>query len=243
MINQTWEQFEKKINNETLTLIPVGSIEQHGLHAPLGTDLIIAESFAKFGSHVPNTIIGPTIPVGISEYHRHFSGTLWVRPETLKEYVGEIIKCFIYHGINKIILVNAHGGNIEPLKEMARYINMEENINIVVWTWFESIEKKLINIYGERPPLHADEAETSLLSAIAPDLIIKDRLEESARLASKEWGKFYEGTMVSQEVKDFSKSGATGNPSEFDIEVGENIFKEACLNLEKLIKYMQSEKV
>ncbi len=240
MLEKTWRQMKDEIDQNTVVIIPVGSIEQHGLHAPLGTDLIIAKALAEKVESYQNTIIGPAVPVGVAEYHRHFTGTLWVKPEILKDYVGEIVKSFSYHGWRKVIIVNGHGGNREPLKELARYLKMEEKINMVVWTWFESIENEIIKIFGHRPPLHADQAETAMLMAIAPELIVEEQLEESFKQGSKVWGQYYAGTMVSQEVRDFSKSGATGDPTATDIENGKKMLIKSTENLKELIDYLIS---
>ena len=240
MKTQSWKDIENKITNRTVAIIPVGSIEQHGLHAPLGTDYLIAEGLADTAKDYDNVILTPPIPVGVAEYHRHFAGTLWVSPTTLKSYVGEIINSFAFHGVNKVIIVNGHGGNREPLKEMARYLKMEKNIEVAVWTWFESIEKDIINMYGVRPPLHADETETAMLMSIAPETIQPELYEESAAGASDVWGKFFKGTMVSQEVKDFSRTGATGDPAKTDTELGKKMLELSKDNLKDLIEYMGS---
>lgn len=234
----SWKQVKEKISKQTVAVVPVGSVEQHGLHAPLGTDLIIAEAFATVADEHKDTLVLPPVPVGVAEYHRHFAGTMWVSTETLKQYVGDIINSLAFHGIEKIILVNGHGGNREPLKELARYKKMEDNLQVVVWTWFESIEKKIINMYGERPPLHADEAESSMLMTVAPELILKENLEDSSRGAAEQWCKFHNGTLISQEVRDFSESGATGDPVKIDAEKGKQMYDLSKENLWDLIDYM-----
>ncbi len=240
MKNQTWQQMKEKINKDTVALLPVGSVEQHGLHAPMGTDLIIAQSLAS--TQKENAVVVPGVPVGVSEYHRHFPGSLWVSPEALKLYVGDIVKSLLFQGIKKVIIVNGHGGNMGPLKEMGRYLEMDYDIRIVVWTWFEGIEDKIIEMYGERPPLHADEVETSMLMAVAPELVIKENLKKSAAGASKRWGSFFNGTMVSLNVRDFSTTGATGNPGKANAEDGLKLLGYAREDLKQLINYISKNK-
>lgn len=235
---QTWKEVEGKINEKTVAVIPIGSIEQHGVHAPLGTDYFVADGFAKMIEENDNVLIIPTIPVGVAEYHRHFAGSLWVKPETLKNYIGEIIKSFAFHGVKKVIIVNGHGGNREPLKEMGRYLKFEEGIEVAVWTWFESIEKEIIDMFGVRPPLHADEAETAMLLNFVPEYVKPELYEESAAGSSEQWGKFYNGTMVSQEVRDFSKTGATGDPKKTDLSIGKKMLELSKENLQGLVNYM-----
>lgn len=236
----TWKQFEERATSRKVAVLPIGSIEQHGLHAPLGTDLYIAEGMAKTAENHEHAVLLPSIPVGVAEYHRHFAGSLWVRPETLKLYVGEIICSLADHGIRKIIIVNGHGGNREPLKEMARFLKKDHDIDVVVWTWFESIEKDIIEMYGHRPPLHADETETAMLAAIVPETIQQDQYAASAAGASPVWGKFHNGTMLSQVVKEFSETGATGDPSRTDPALGARMLELSRDSLKDLIDYMSA---
>lgn len=237
MKDVTWQQFKESVSDKKVAVLPIGSIEQHGLHAPLGTDLFIAEGLAKTAEGHENVMMLPSLPVGVAEYHRHFAGSLWVRPETLKQYVGEVIKSLAYHGVRKVIIVNGHGGNREPLKEMARYVMMEERVRIVVWTWFESIEPEIIRMYGRRPPLHADEAETAMLMALKPDSV-KPELYEASAQGAGEWGQIYRGTMISQVVRDFTPTGATGDPTKTDLKLGERMLELSKQNLRELIDYM-----
>jgi len=240
MITKTWKEVESEVTEDTVAIIPVGSIEQHGLHAPLGTDYFIADNLSKIVKNYENTLLIPPIPIGVADYHRHFSGSLWVKPETFKNYISEIIESMYFHGIKKVIFVNGHGGNREPLREVARHLEMEKDIKTIVWTWFESIEKEITNIFNFRPPFHASEAETSMLLNFTPQFIIKDNYLKSAEGSSNEWGKYYEGTIVSQEVRDFSQSGATGNPVNTDPEKGERMLELAGKNLKKLVDYVSS---
>lgn len=236
---QTWQDVFQKEANNMVALIPVGSLEQHGYHAPLGTDLFIAEFLAHRVLMEEDVVVLPSIPIGVSEYHRHFSGTLWTKPETFKQYIKEVSESLSYHGIKKIIFVNGHGGNRSPLGEVARYLRIEGVAYAVVWTWFESVQKEIISIFGELPPLHADEVETSLLMVVKEDLVKHEFLKKSAEGSSSEWGLFYKGTMVSQEVIDFSKSGATGNPEKASFEKGEKLLEELYSNLIDLVRWLR----
>lgn len=240
MINGTWESFERQVTNKSIALIPVGSIEQHGLHAPLGTDLLIAEAFAAKHKSEEHIFVLPSIPVGVSDYHRHFPGSLWVSSKTLVNYVGEIIQSLSYQKVKKIIIVNGHGGNIEPLRELARYQKKDFDVDVIVWTWFTAIENQIKDYFHYLPPLHADEVETSLLLAIAPQLIRQESLQKSEEEGSPNWGIYMQGNLISTVVKDFSKSGATGKPTRANIETGKMLFSLASENLTSLINEFRS---
>lgn len=239
MFKETWETFRKKINDNTIALLPLGSTEQHGYHAPLGTDLIIAEAFTSSFINDERVIVLPSIPISISDHHRHFPGTLWVSENTLRLYLSEILESLSYHGLNKVIIVNGHGGNMDPLKELAKNIKKDRNINVIVWTWFKAIEQQIIDYYHYLPPLHADELETSMLLAVSPDLIRRDRMKETEVNGSPIWGKYMNDVLVSTVVKDFSKSGSTGKPTLASEEIGRQFFKLSLDNLSELIDEFQ----
>lgn len=237
IIDCTWPELDRMNKKPILAVLPVGSVEQHGCHAPLGTDLMIAEAAAA-SIISERVLLLPAVPVGVSEYHRGFFGSLWVSPEVLKQYVGSIIRSLKYHGINNVLIVNGHGGNREPLREMARFLQLEGNYHIYVWTWFEAIEPQIIQMFGRRPPLHADEAETAMLMAVNEKAVQKDEFAESQKGSSPVWGKFQNGTLISQVVKDFSSSGATGDPTKTDIKQGKLMLKWSIENLNNFTDFV-----
>lgn len=239
MIDFTYRELQELAEKPLLAVIPIGSVEQHGLHAPLGTDLMLAEATA--GSiERERVVILPSIPVGVSEYHRDFFGTLWVPPEVLKSYVGSILKSLKFHGINHVLIINGHGGNREPLREMTRYLQLEGEFHIYIWTWYDAIDAEIRQLYGYRPPLHADEAESSMLLAVNEQAIRKDQLKASAEGSGEIWGVIFNGTLISQVVSDFSKTGATGDPTKTNLEHGNMMLDWSVENLRSLIEYIFS---
>ena len=235
MDKETWKTIQKKIAANPVALLPIGSIEQHGYHAPLGTDLIIAKAFAANFLNNERVIVLPAIPIGISDYHRHFPGTLWVSENTLRLYIGEIIESLKWQGITRVVVVNGHGGNNEPLKELAKNLKKDRDINVIIWTWFKAIEPEIIEYFHYLPPLHADELETSMLLAVAPDLIRNDCIQKTEAEGSLIWGKFINNVLISSVVKDFSKSGSTGRPTLASADIGRKFYELALANLTELI--------
>ena len=109
----TWTDVAETDTN--LALVPVGSTEQHGPHAPLGTDRYTAQAVATTAAETytaandREVVVAPAIPVGIAEEHRHFSGTLWVAPETFRSYVREVVSSLASHGFERVVR-SRHGG-------------------------------------------------------------------------------------------------------------------------------------
>jgi len=239
IIKHTWSTFDNAISKNTIGLLPIGSIEQHGLHAPIGTDLIIATAIAEEFEDKRDILLLPSIPIGVSIYHNDFPGTLWVSPDTLRNYINDIVNSLFSNGLQRIIIVNGHGGNIEPINELCMNVNNSFDNELVQWTWFRAIEKEIIKIFGYLPPLHADEVETSLILFLMPELVKTNQIVNSELNGSKQWGIFFGNTQISKRVELFSKSGSTGFPTNASFQIGEELFNAAKLSLEQLINFIQ----
>ena len=198
-----------------LALLPVGSTEQHGPHAPLGTDVLTAEAVARAGAdryadeHGDRPVVAPAVPVGVAEEHRAFAGTLWVSPDTFRAYVREIAQSLAGHGFDCLVLVNGHGGNADALREVAARLPRDGDARTVSFTWFEHVGGD-----GEDlPPMgHGGGRETALLRAVAPHLVREDRVDEARAGAAERWGEWVAGVDVAHDTEAFSENGVVGDP-------------------------------
>ncbi|SIS13392.1 creatinine amidohydrolase [Natronorubrum thiooxidans] len=111
----TWTEIDAI--DTTLVLFPVGSTEQHGPHAPLGTDTLNAETIADAAAerYDGTVVVTPAVPVGVAEEHSQFTGILWTSLSTFKAYVRDIARSLAHHGFDRLVLVNGHGGNTVAL--------------------------------------------------------------------------------------------------------------------------------
>ncbi|GAB7018713.1 creatininase family protein [Halostagnicola bangensis] len=222
-----------------LAIIPVGSTEQHGPHAPLGTDFITAESVAKEGVERfdGEVAIAPPIPVGIAEEHRHFSGTMWVSPDTFRAYVRESTMSLASHGFDRIVFVNGHGGNVDALREVASDISRSEDAYAVSFTWFEAVGEYASEM-GHGGPL-----ETALLSHIAPELVRTDRLEAARAEAAESWGEWVSHTNLAHDSAEFSENGVVGDPTQGEERLGEELLELAGTSLARLLEAIDGRDV
>jgi creatinine amidohydrolase len=235
----SWWQARQLFQSSKVALVPVGSTEQHGPHLPLGTDFLTAQALAQTVARELNLICTPVIPIGVSEHHRQFWGTLWVSPETLRRYMREIAHSLATHGVRRIVFVNGHGGNNAALQEICRELRAE-NIFAVLWAWWLDPEvQKLTNELFRSRGTHAGAIETSIVLAIDPSLVDRTQIEAAARGASEVFATTKDGAQLPLDTIDFSQSGATLDPREASHEAGQKIFQRARERLTALVRWLE----
>ncbi|HUV34397.1 MAG TPA: creatininase family protein [Candidatus Desulfaltia sp.] len=132
----SWAEAEKLFRENDTVILPVGSTEQHGPHNPLGTDHLIAAAFSKAVGDRAGVLVLPVVPVGISEHHRQFPGTLWVPPEVFRDYMLSVALAAASHGARKILFFNGHGGNTAALIEVAGALRRDFDVFAAVLMTF-----------------------------------------------------------------------------------------------------------
>lgn len=217
-----------------LAVVPVGSTEQHGPHAPLGTDVVTAEAVADAGcERVDREVVrAPAIPVGVAEEHRQFPGTMWVSPDTFRSYVRESVESLFYHGFERVVLVNGHGGNVDALREVGARLTRDgdEGTYAVPFTWFEAVGDHSSDM-GHGGPL-----ETALLREVAPELVREDRVDEASADAADGWGEWVSYANLAYDSAEFSDNGVVGDPREGSAERGEELLELAAAALARLLE-------
>ncbi len=216
-----------------LALLPVGSTEQHGPHAPLGTDAFTAEAVAEAGAaaYDDDLLVAPTVPVGVAEEHRDFAGTLWVREETFRGYVREVVGSLAHHGFDRVVVVNGHGGNVPALREACGHLTRDGVAYALPFTWFDSVSDQL-------PMGHGGARETALLRHVAPDLVREGRIEEAKAGASERWGEWVSGVNLAYDSSEFTDNGVVGDPGAGTGEDGEAMLTAAAALLVDLLDAM-----
>lgn len=220
-----------------VALLPVGSTEQHGPHAPLGVDFLTATAIAGAGADAYSdeydreVLVAPTIPVGIAEEHRDFAGTLWVSPDTFRSYVSETIESLFCHDFDRVVVVNGHGGNSNALEECCGRLSRYNDGYAVAYTWFDAVDSVELG--------HGGPAETSLIRHLDPDLIDESRTGEAAAGAADRWGEWVSGSNLAYDSSEFTESGVVGDPREGDAELGQRLLEEAVAGLVTLVEAVE----
>ena len=240
--NYSWKSASQIFRKKKVALVPVGSTEQHGPHLPLGTDFFIACALAESVARDTGAICAPVIPIGVSAHHKQFWGTVWVSPQTFRQYIYEVATSLGYHGIRRIIFVNGHGGNSPSLQEVSLNLRAE-NLYSVAYQWWTDpsvieLQRRLFKSKGS----HAGAIETAMLLAIRPELVDTASYKEAAEGAAAEFGVTKFGAQLPVDTLEFSESGATLDPREATVEAGKQIFHTALESLKNLTNWLEKAK-
>jgi len=166
----SWVEAKEHFAKSNIAILPVGSTEQHGPANPLGTDFLIAKAIAEEAAKRTRVLCLPTVPFGVSSHHKQFWGTIFISPRTFKEYVKETCLSLGYYGVQKIVVINGHGGNLPALTELARELR-EDGVFMSVFQWWPAAEKLLPKLFTPEERRHAGADETSMNLALHPNLV------------------------------------------------------------------------
>jgi creatinine amidohydrolase len=165
-------------------LIAVGAIEQHGPHLPLATDMLIAtETARRVAERMPDLLLGPTLPVGVSTHHLAFPGTFSLAERTFQDQVSACVTSLGAHEVERVFVLSGHGGNFGPLGRLAGEVDGQ--IGATAFVPFSDLEAFLDvfhavsaqdGISPQASGAHAGEWETSIMLAIHPELV---RMQEA----------------------------------------------------------------
>lgn len=233
-----------RIPRDTVVVLPVGSIEQHGAHLPLGTDSMIVEGIVEavdqaFGGSL---LILPVQRIGCSDHHMGFPGTLTLRHETLLSAVLETLSAVVRHGFRRILVLNSHGGNQAIGEVIAQQAaGLCPDTEVVFATWWRVCADELRGIAdGEfREVCHACEFETSLMLALHPRLVdmtlARDGGEPRGNVPRPERLRARWGAVLPAAFERLSAHGVYGRPTLASEHKGRRILDAAVKALCELI--------
>ena len=241
---QTWPDLDDYVGSESLAIVPLGSTEQHGPHLPLATDHLIAEALAREAADRTGYLCTPTINVGVSPHHRQFNGTMWVDAPAFRDYVESLTRNLTYHGIDRVVYVNAHGGNIVHLREVGRRLRDDEAAYAIEWMWDESIPDLVNEVFEYNGP-HGGPKETAMIMHIAEELVQTDRLDAArdggTRTFDAESGRVH-GARTFYDAIDNSENGVFGDQTDATPEIGEELFEAATEQLVGLLDWLDAQR-
>jgi creatinine amidohydrolase len=233
---------------QTVAVLPVAATEQHGPHLPVSVDTALVEGIVQASlPHLPAALpvlFLPTQTVGKSDEHLRFAGTLTLSAETLCRVWTEIGESVARAGVRKLVLFNAHGGQVSVMDIVARALRARCEMIVVRANWYDlplgAETEGLFSDHEHRFGIHAGEIETSMMLALQPQRVdmsrardfrstSQDRAERFPILGngrSAKWG---------WQMQDYHPAGAAGNAAAADAARGRQLIEVAGRQLALLL--------
>lgn len=220
----TWTEVKEYLRKRRDVLLPFGSVEEHGYHLPLSTDGDIALVIAEKLSGKTGIIIAPIIWYGVSNTTRTYTGTTMVSFDSLRAYSKDVMLGLKESGFRTIYLLSGHmsRAHLEAIREAAKDVGIEAYL-------LDFSQIKTDDIL-ETKPLHACEAETSLMLYLHPEKVNMSKAVDE----KIEFEKFsVKGSLRK------TKSGVFGSPTRATKEKGKKLFGRI---VKELAEFMERKK-
>ena len=233
----------------TVAVLPLGATEQHGPHLPLSVDTVLVEGVLNAAlTHLSATdpvLVLPTQTVGLSTEHTAFAGTLHLSPQTLIQVWCDIGASVARAGVKKLLMFNAHGGNVGLMDVVARELRAQHGLIVYSSSWYNlPLDAAVMGQFSadeHRFGIHAGDIETSMMLALSPDHITMAAARDFAS-ASQERAKHFavlgdgKSAKLGWHMQDYNPHGAAGNAAAATSAKGEAMVHSAGEQLALLLK-------
>jgi creatinine amidohydrolase len=173
--HMSWTEVEDLLTRTDMVLMPVGSLEQHGPHLPIGTDFLNGMERAKLIAQQTDVLVAPILFVGNAPYHLGFPGTVSLPAETIQQVYFEAAQSLMRHGFKRFLILNSHGGNRVISQYIADRINHEtEGIAVELGAASGPFREETENEPSSEAPVfdrHGGVGETSSSLYLIPSLV------------------------------------------------------------------------
>nr|WP_315491175.1 creatininase family protein [uncultured Rhodoferax sp.] len=237
---------------QTIAVLPVAATEQHGPHLPLKVDSalvdgVISAALPHLAADVPALFL-PTQAVGLSPEHARFAGTLTLKPETTIRLWTDIAESVAATGVKKLVLLNSHGGQVGVMDIVARDLRARLGMLVYSVNWFglpllgpqgEDVNA-LFSAHEHRFGIHAGDIETSMMLALAPDLVDMAKAQNFASTSEARAAQFSilgngKSAKLGWQMQDYNPHGAVGNAAHASADKGRAVLEAAGRALARLL--------
>jgi creatinine amidohydrolase len=228
----------------TVVLAPIAACEQHSLHLPTFTDTILVTAVAEGTERIlpDQVLLLPTLWLGASSHHLRLGGTLSAEVDTHITMLCDLLTPLLEDGYQRILVLNGHGGNIDTMHLALRRLQPRYRSRLVAAaSYWELATQELAGLaQGQRKTMgHACEFETSMVLALRPDLVHREKIlndpptdEDSLR-----------GVYTAEDMKQRTDHGAVGYPELATAENGRRFLDVAVGRTVEVVRTMLGRKL
>jgi creatinine amidohydrolase len=219
-----------------ILILPIGSTEQHGPHLPTGVDYLLVSEVARRtaaaleAAGVP-ALVAPVMPFGLADHHMSFGGTFTLDEAAFRAVLGGLVRSGQRQGFSKIVLLNGHGGNIHAVISAAAELSDALDLSVVACTYWQAAPGFAQILEDQASVQHACEAETSMMLALAPDLVETSQFAAAIPPAGPFVLSEPAGIVRRRPFHFYTQTGVMGDPRRASAQKGAALFDEAARSL------------
>jgi creatinine amidohydrolase len=229
----TMVEFEEQVAKRKTVLLPVGSVEEHGSHLPLGTDAIHALEICRRAAERAGVLMAPAVYYGVCRSTSQHPGTITITGDTLRALIKDIGLGLYSQGLRNFIILSGHAGGTHTaaLVEAGEYLlETLPDSRVAALNVLELAGEVWAPLLETEGDSHAGELETSVMMVLRPDWVDKEE--------SEEYPSFPRGILVRNKRK-YWPGGVWGNPAKASGKKGEAFFEAAVEALVQLISRLE----
>lgn len=239
----TRPEVEKYLEENSVVLVPIGSTEQHGKHMAIDNDAYTAFEVSKRVAEKTGVLVAPTISYGYSPHHMNFKGSVTLTFSTLVNVIKEVCASLIHHGFDKIVIMNAHGGNTNPIRQSLKEIQDETGTRVyslMVFPGRNSFGASAMDVITQEGGGHACEMETSFAMALGQRLLM-DRAEKWVPEYSSIDPKYRRKVTAAYTFDEVTCIGSLGDPTIATLEKGKVLVAAAVKDISEYIMDLKNK--
>lgn len=231
------------LTSDSIIVLPLGAIEQHGPHLPMSTDFVVAEAAAKaavetVGEEV-NAWLLPALPYTKSNEHAWSAGTMWLSATTLMSVLDDIGRSISSTPAKRVLFINGHGGNSALVQVMNRELRLKYGLQTFLAHPHMPADQGGSSAASELGMgIHGGMDETSVMLHLRPELVDMSlavrRVPE--KLAENEHVRFGGKVAFGWLSNDFFPDGHIGDPTGATAEIGKKMFDSAVAGLSEAMR-------
>jgi creatinine amidohydrolase len=247
----TWPEVRELVAEDRVCLIPVATLEDHGPHLPIDTDLRLTEEICRRGAElVPgDVVLLPTIPHGYSPHHMDFPGTITIGWDTFTRYCYDVGASLARHGFRRLLYLNGHGSNQNLVETAARLVGVDYPEVLAAAAFHSSSGRTLALVEelresGPGGMAHACELETSMYLAIDPAAVAMDKAVDERGYPAGEHARmdWTDGPLkLMPWWSSFSRTGVQGDATKATAEKGERLLRAAAEELAEYVRELRAK--
>ena len=247
----TTQDFATLDSARTVAVLPLGATEQHGPHLPLSVDTdlvegVVAQALTHLTLSDPVLVL-PTQSVTLSTEHTAFAGTLSLSPQTAIQVLCELGAGVARAGVKKLLLFNAHGGNVGLMDVVARELRAQHGLLVYSSSWYNLplSEAALapFDAHERRFGIHAGDMETSMMLALSADRVRMPLAQNFASTSQDRAARYPvlgngQSAKLGWHMQDYNPHGAAGNAAAATAAKGQALLHSAGEQLAQLLREM-----